>query len=101
MSDRLDAAQIDVALSRLPGWAHEDDAIIRSFTVTSFPDAVALVTRLAFDAEAADHHPDLRLEYRRLTVRFWTHTAGGVTQKDVDGALRADRIVAPFVDPDR
>ncbi len=101
MSDRLDVAQIANALSQLPGWTHEDDAIGRAFTVTSFPDAVALVTRLAFDAEAADHHPDLRLEYRRLTVRFWTHTAGGVTQKDVDGALRAERIVAPFIAPDR
>lgn len=101
MSDTLDAAQIADALLQLPGWTHEDDAITRSYTVTSFPDAVALVTRLAFDAEEADHHPDLRLEYRRLTVRFWTHTAGGVTQKDVHGALRADRIVAPFVTPDR
>ena len=44
-----------------------------------------------------DHHPDFVLEYRRLTVRFWTHTAGGVTQKDIDAAGAADRLAAPFI----
>lgn len=101
MSDRLDTRQLSEALARLPGWAREGDAIEKQYTVTSFGDAVALVTRIAFAAEAADHHPDLRLEYRRLTVRFWTHTAGGVTQKDVDGAETVERLVAPFVAPDK
>ena len=66
------------------------------FTITSFPDAVALLTRLAFEAESADHHPDFVLEYRRLTVRFWTHTANGVTQKDVDAARVANRLVGQY-----
>ena len=101
MSDKLDTAQLAVALERLPGWIHKDDAIAKAFTVTSFPDAIALVTRIAFDAEAADHHPDLLIEYRRLTIRYWTHTAGGVTQKDIDGAAMAERLVAPFVTPDK
>jgi 4a-hydroxytetrahydrobiopterin dehydratase len=101
MSDKLDATQMAAALEQLPGWTLKDDAIEKSFTVTSFPDAVALVTRIAFDAEAVDHHPDLLLEYRRLTVRYWTHTAGGVTQKDIDGAAMAERLVAPFVAPDK
>ena len=101
MSERLDNRQLDEALTRLPGWQREGDAIEKEFTVASFGDAVALVTRIAFAAEAADHHPDLRLEYRRLTVRFWTHTANGVTQKDLDGAEGVDRMVAPFVAPDK
>lgn len=101
MSDKLDTRQLDDALTRLPGWIRQGDAIEKAFTVASFGDAVALVTRLAFAAEASDHHPDLCLEYRRLTVRYWTHTAGGVTQKDIDGAAAAERLIAPFVAPDK
>ena len=96
MSDPLDSAQLDAALATLPGWSLQGNAIQRQFTITSFPDAIAVLTRLAFDAEAADHHPDFVLEYRRLTVRFWTHTANGVTQKDVDGAVRAERLVGQY-----
>jgi 4a-hydroxytetrahydrobiopterin dehydratase len=97
MSDRLSDEQLDEHLSHLPGWARADNAIEKQYTVGSFPDAVALVTRLAFDAEAADHHPDLLIEYRRLTVRYWTHTAGGVTAKDIEGAAMTERLAQPFV----
>jgi 4a-hydroxytetrahydrobiopterin dehydratase len=96
MSDPLDAAQLDSALAELPGWSLKGTAIERQFTITSFPDAVALLTRLAFEAEAVDHHPDFVLKYRRLTVRYWTHTAGGVTQKDVDAAHAANRLSAQY-----
>ena len=96
MSDHLDSAQLEAALATLPNWVHKDNAIERQFAITSFADAVALLTRLAFEAEAADHHPDFILEYRRLTVRFWTHTAGGVTQKDVDAAHVTDRLAALY-----
>ncbi|BCS35838.1 putative pterin-4-alpha-carbinolamine dehydratase [Luteitalea sp. TBR-22] len=96
MSDHLDPAQLAAALADLPGWTSKGNAIERQFTITSFPDAIALLTRLAFQAEAVDHHPDFVLEYRRLTVRYWTHTAGGVTQKDVDAAHAADRLCAQY-----
>lgn len=92
MSTHLDSAQLEAALATLPGWSVSGNAIERRFAVTSFPDAVALLTRLAFEAESVDHHPDFVLEYRRLTVRFWTHTANGVTQKDVDAARVANRL---------
>jgi 4a-hydroxytetrahydrobiopterin dehydratase len=94
--DHLDPAQLDAALTTLPGWARKGNAIERQFAITSFADAVALLTRLAFEAEAADHHPDFILEYRRLTVRFWTHTAGGVTQKDIDAARVTNRLAAQY-----
>jgi 4a-hydroxytetrahydrobiopterin dehydratase len=96
VSDHLDAEQLAAALTALPGWSLKGAAIERQFTVTSFPDAVALLTRLAFEAETHDHHPDFVLEYRRLTVRFWTHTANGVTQKDIDAAHVTDRVVGPY-----
>ena len=96
MSTPLDAHQIADALTTLPGWTAVGTAIQRQYAAASFADAVALLTRLAFEAESVDHHPDFVLEYRRLTVRFWTHTAGGVTQKDIDAARAADRLAAPF-----
>ena len=101
MSDPLDSAQLDAALATLPGWSRQGNAIQRQFTVASFPDAVALLTRLGFEAESADHHPDFVLEYRRLTVRFWTHTANGVTQKDVDAARVADRLAGQYAVVDK
>lgn len=96
MSEPLDPNELAAALVSLPEWASTGTAIERQFAIASFPDAIALLTRLAFEAEAADHHPDFVLEYRRLTVRFWTHTAGGVTQKDIDAARVTDRLAAHY-----
>ena len=52
----------------------------------AFPDAVAFVVRLGFDAEAADHHPDILVNYKRVTLTYTTHSEGGLTEKDFDGA---------------
>ena len=92
---KLTAAEIDQALQALPGWTRQGDAVTRRFTFASFRDAIAFVTRLAFEAEAADHHPDLAINYKRVTVTWSTHDEGGVTRKDVDGA-KATNVVAGF-----
>ena len=89
-------ADIQTRLAALPGWVLKGDGIVRQFTLQSFPDAVAFVTRLAFDAEAADHHPDLMLSYKRVTVTWSTHSEGGVTEKDFSGAAQSDRIARAF-----
>lgn len=82
--------EIDRALETLPGWTREGDALRRQFTFASFPDAVAFVNRLVPHAERADHHPDLTISYRRVTVSYSTHSEGGITGKDVAGARMAD-----------
>ena len=82
--------QIADALAALPGWTREGDALRRQFTFDSFPEAVAFVNRLVPHAEAADHHPDLTINYRRVTVLYSTHSDGGITEKDVAGARMAD-----------
>jgi 4a-hydroxytetrahydrobiopterin dehydratase len=87
---KLPEQDIESRLRDLPGWSREGDAIARQFTFPSFPDAIAFVTRLAFDAEAADHHPDLLVNYRRVTVKWSTHSEGGVTEKDFNGARQAE-----------
>lgn len=90
MSTLLSDAEIADRLTTLPGWRREGAAIRKEFTFAGFPEAVAFVTRLVEPAEAADHHPDLEIHYRRVVVTFTTHSAGGLTVKDVDGARAAD-----------
>lgn len=77
-------------LTSLPGWRHEGNAITKQFTFAGFPDAVAFVSRLVPVAEAADHHPDIAIHYRRVTLSYTTHSEGGLTGKDFAGAAAAD-----------
>jgi len=81
-------------LQALPGWALEGDTIRRQFTFAGFPDAVAFLVRLGFAAEAADHHPDLLVNYKRVTVAYSTHSEGGLTDKDFAGAGEATTFAA-------
>ena len=91
---RLTAAEITTRLTELPGWTREADALVRTFVFAGFPDAIAFVTRLAFDAESADHHPDLSVSYKKVRVSWTTHSADGITDKDVNGARQSDAIAA-------
>jgi 4a-hydroxytetrahydrobiopterin dehydratase len=91
---KLSDKDVDARLADLRGWSRQGDAITRQFTFKGFPDAIAFVVRLAFEAEAADHHPDLLVNYKRVTVTWSTHDQGGVTEKDINGARQADGIAA-------
>jgi 4a-hydroxytetrahydrobiopterin dehydratase len=93
---KLSKAEIDARLAHAPGWRLEADALVRQFTFPTFPDAIAYTTRLAFEAEAADHHPDVTVSYRKVTVRWSTHSEGGVTEKDFAGAGKSDKIAKTF-----
>jgi 4a-hydroxytetrahydrobiopterin dehydratase len=79
-------------LGALPGWRRHGSAIAKEFTCAGFPEAVAFVSRLVAPSEAADHHPDLEIHYRRVVVSFTTHSAGGLTVKDFDGARSAEDL---------
>jgi 4a-hydroxytetrahydrobiopterin dehydratase len=83
-------------LGKLPGWEFSDRSIRRQFTFTDFTEAVSFVVRLAFVAEAADHHPDITVSYKRVTLVYSTHSAGGLTDKDFAGAEAASKIAAGF-----
>ena len=91
---KLEQAEAQRRVAELKAWTLDGDAIKRQFTFRSFPDAVAFVCRLAFDAEAADHHPDILINYKRVTLTYSTHSEGGLTAKDFDGARAADAIAA-------
>ena len=81
---------VDTAIRTLPGWHFERHAIVKEFSFAGFPEAVAFVNRLVPGSEAADHHPDLAVSHRRVTVTFTTHSEGGVTARDIAGARMAD-----------
>ena len=89
---RLTDAEIADRLKSVPKWTRAGDRIHREFVCPSFPDAVAFIVRVGFDAEAADHHPDIAVHYKRVTLTFWTHSEGGLTEKDFAGATSADAI---------
>ena len=87
----LSEQQVDAQLKNLTDWTLEGRAIRKQYTFNDFPAAVAFVNRLVPEAEAADHHPDIIINYRRVTLIYSTHSEGGLTQKDFDGAAMADR----------
>ena len=89
---KLSAKQIQQRMSDVPGWSLDGSAAIhKQFTFDGFLQAIAFVNRLAPEAEAADHHPDILINYKRVTLTYSTHSEGGLTDKDFDGAKMADR----------
>jgi 4a-hydroxytetrahydrobiopterin dehydratase len=89
---KIAADLVKQRLQKLPGWQLDGETIKRQYTFAGFPDAVAFVVRLGFVAEAADHHPDLLINYKRVTVTYSTHSEGGLTEKDFAGAAAAASI---------
>ncbi len=94
---KLSTAVVTKKLAKNPGWILDGDAIRKQYTLSSFPEAIAFVTRLAFAAEANDHHPDLHVSYKKVTVVWTTHSDGGLSAKDFDGAHQSDMIAARMV----
>jgi 4a-hydroxytetrahydrobiopterin dehydratase len=90
----LSDADITRELDTLPGWTRDGNAIRRQFAFAGFPEAVAFVGRLVPACEAADHHPDVTINYRKVTLSYSTHSEGGVTAKDFAGARAAEQVVA-------
>jgi 4a-hydroxytetrahydrobiopterin dehydratase len=91
---KLPLDEVQTQLRSLTGWSLEGHAISRQFTFAGFPEAIAFVVRLGFAAEAVDHHPDLLINYKRVKVSYSTHSEGGLTQKDFEGARAADSVAA-------
>jgi len=89
---KLTPAEIEHAVGELSGWTLDGNAIRKQYTFSGFPEAVAFVSRLVPEAEAADHHPDITINYRRVTLSYSTHSEGGLTLKDFTGARAADRL---------
>ena len=78
----------------MDGWEEQENALVREFELPSFPAAVEFVDRLAELAEGENHHPDIDIRYRKVTVRWTTHSEGGITEKDRAMAERTSALAA-------
>ncbi|MGC5030300.1 4a-hydroxytetrahydrobiopterin dehydratase [Micromonospora sp. DT229] len=93
MAEVLTAEAVRDELGQLAGWSYDSTGITRTVELASFPDAIGLVDRVAVTAEELDHHPDIDIRWRTVTFRCVTHSAGGVTGRDIELARRIDEIV--------
>ena len=87
----LSDISIQRELGNLPGWSRRGDVITRTFQFRDFLTGIDFVSAVAKAADAADHHPDIDIRYTKVTCSLSTHSAGGITQKDLDMARKIDQ----------
>lgn len=92
MHEALEPARVIQALSDLPGWTYENGAIRLERDFGSYAEGVLFANGAAALAEAMDHHPELVIGYRRVAVSISTHSAGGVTDLDLEFARRLSAL---------
>ena len=90
----LTELQIRSKLQELDGWLYEDNALHTKFEFNDFKDAFSAMTRIAFEAERLNHHPDWSNVYNSLQISLSTHDAGGVTDNDFELAQIINDLVA-------
>jgi 4a-hydroxytetrahydrobiopterin dehydratase len=93
MAELLSPDELADRLATLDGWSGDGAAIRRTVELATFPGAIEVVDDVAEVAEAMDHHPDIDIRWRTLTFACATHTAGGVTERDIELARRIDEII--------
>jgi 4a-hydroxytetrahydrobiopterin dehydratase len=91
MPKKLTEAEVASALKRLEGWTLEGQTIRKLYTFKAFADGIRFVDRVAVEADAMDHHPDIDIRYTTIVVALSTHSAGGLTTKDLELAELIDR----------
>lgn len=92
MTDVLTPTELTAALADLPGWAGDTSSLQRTVEFADFPAAIAGVVAVGEIAESLNHHPDMDIRWRKVTFTLSTHSAGGVTQLDLDLARRIDEL---------
>ena len=73
-------------------WSETEGALERTFTFENFREALRFVNDVGELAEAENHHPDIAIHYNKVTLRWWTHTAGGITDRDRDLAEKTSAL---------
>jgi 4a-hydroxytetrahydrobiopterin dehydratase len=92
-NDRLTTTDIERELSQLEGWALCEGAIEKRFEFDDFHRTMAFVNALAWIAHVEDHHPDVGFGYDHCTVRYRTHSVGGVSMNDFICAAKVDALL--------
>jgi 4a-hydroxytetrahydrobiopterin dehydratase len=88
---KLTEQEIADGLKQLQGWNREGSTIRKSFSFATFADGIRFLDRVAAAADAMDHHPDIDIRYTTITMVLSTHSAGGVTRKDLELAEKIER----------
>ncbi len=94
MSTVLSDGEIQHGLRQLAGWQQSGSAVERVFQFDNFVQAMEFVNRVAEAAEAVNHHPDILINYNKVTLTLVSHDAGGVTQRDLNMAKRINELSA-------
>lgn len=89
---RLTDEDISAFLAAHGGWERLSESLCRVYAFDSYAAGIAFVVRIGFAAEARDHHPDLLVGWRKVTVTWSTHDAGGITALDLEMAERTDQL---------
>jgi len=95
MAEKLPPEDREAALARLNGWIYDPaaNAISHDFKFKDFSEAFGFMTRVALLAQAADHHPEWSNVYNKVRITLSTHSAGGLTEKDVALAEQIDQLL--------
>jgi 4a-hydroxytetrahydrobiopterin dehydratase len=91
----LNDDEIREGLLQLDGWTREGQEIMKRYDFPDFGASMAFANQVAELAEAADHHPDMLITYDQVTLTLATHSAGGITRKDLELAGRIERQARP------
>ena len=92
-TSKLSEEEISERLSRLSEWSRGPDFIEKNYEFQNFLRAMLFVNAVAYVAQSMGHHPDIVIHYNRVTLRNWTHTAGGLTEYDFALAEKIDALI--------
>ena len=97
--EALAQEEIEGRLKDLPEWKQEDKALVRVQTFPAYKDALDFVYQVGLAAEENNHHPDIFMNFKRVTVRYWTHTARGISGLDFKMAGIVESLAKKFYKP--
>ena len=89
----LSETEIRDRLAAIEGWEYDENAIHTAFEFENFKETFTIMTRIAFEAEQLNHHPDWSNVYNQLHISLYTHSSGGVTEKDLQLAAAINNLV--------
>ncbi|CAN5371718.1 4a-hydroxytetrahydrobiopterin dehydratase [soil metagenome] len=92
MADKLSDLEIQRALGSLPGWSRRGDVLTKSFSFPTFAGGIDFVQRVAKEADAMNHHPDIDIRYTKVLFTLSTHDAGGITENDLSLARTIESL---------
>lgn len=94
--DALTAEEVTKRLLDLPEWKQVEKYLVRVKTFPAYKDALDFVYQVGLSAEAHNHHPDIIMNFKRVEVRYWTHTARGISSLDFKLAKAVESLISPL-----